>query len=188
MNFFRRLPKNIINQVKVRPIYIPQILKSTYPDLSVSAKLQIYYNSHEAPITKNGAIIKLPEQLSMDNFKRLWICSDIKNNENHVTYTTLGFDRTYDISKGTVDLALICTDATVPRPRYSKHPIFTFEIFDAKIVRNILRTNYSDSRDMLDLAPYWHQYIKDADQILDSWDEFNKLSTKIITYPTFKLI
>jgi hypothetical protein len=164
----------MINRFKVRPIYIPPILSSVYPNLSVSAKLQIFYKYFEAPISQNGTVIVLPEQLSMKDLKRQWIDLNIKNGENHVTYTTADFGRTFDISQGCVDIALICTDATVPRLRYWPYPMFTFQIFDAKSVRNILRTNYSDSRDLMDLAPYWHQYIKDADTILDSWDEFDE--------------
>jgi hypothetical protein len=178
MNPFSKLPKNMLRQLVVRPIHIPQLFRTTYPNLTVGASFDMSnFFDRDAPkamIPQDGQVIDFPLPIPLKQLQsRGYINSHIRNDGKDVVYTVMGFDRTYEVSRGKLDVMLICVDSEVPRPRYWKYPMFTFQIYPTKLVRNILRTNYSDARDKADLAPHWHQYIKDSEEILDSWDVFD---------------
>ena len=163
----------MIRQIRIRPIYIPQIIKSVYPDVkgsSISSLFRLhpsqYTNDHISSIKHFGTCIELPKSVPLEVLRsKAYIELYIKNSNNKcISYTTLNFDNHYNVENESLDIMLMCMDAENPLLR---NRLYWFQIYDTMIVKDILEANHN-KKDMADITPYLHQYIRDKDQILES--------------------
>jgi hypothetical protein len=157
-----------IRQIRVRPIYIPQIMRSETSSISSLFRLNPnqYSDGHTTSIKHFGTCIDLPKPVPLETLRgKAYIELYIKNSKNKcITYNTLGFDNNYKIENGSLDVMLMCMDAENP---FLRNRLYWFQIYDTMIVKDILEANHS-KKDMADIAPHWHQYIREKDQILES--------------------
>lgn len=142
MATFFKTTKNYVKLLKIRPIAIPQIIKSEYPDIELTAitsLFRLHKNIYDVDITasikSHGLHIDLSNPLPLEALQRkAYIELYVKNhNNNNIVYDTVGFDNQYSLNNGSLDVTLICTDMIKPPLKnWQRHSMYTFQIYDTK--------------------------------------------------------